>query len=368
MSAGKKTSITPSKSGAETGRAGWDYPWAELDDPALLQWRIRDLKVEIRGSVLEGRIQRLYVELREKGVAFQPPCYLSTEWLCPDRVPAIGIPFYLAHPRLIRLERTMMLEAEGDTENECMKLLRHEAGHAINYAYRLYRRSRWRELFGPISKDYDPHSYYHHPYSRKYVVHLRDNYAQAHPDEDFAETFAVWLTPALNWKERYRRSPAILRKLNYVDHLMQGIGVKPPSVVLGRRYWHWAASRSRSTLESYFKNKRREYASAYAGYYDPVLRRLFTDRPMNDDMEKAFPFLNRHRKRLRNEVAYWLRIPKYSADDMIRRLTQRARELDLYLRADEKESIFSVGVCITALVLEARDQYVRDLQEEEKTT
>ncbi len=338
-------------------------PWADYDDKAMLRLRICDLKVGIHDSCIKERIDRLYSELEAGSISFRPPCYLSTEWLCPDRVPAIGIPFYLAHPRLIKLEKTMMLEAEGDSEEEFMKLLRHETGHAINYAYRLYRRSRWRELFGPISRDYDPHNYSHRPYSRKYVVHLRDNYAQAHPDEDFAETFAVWLTPGSNWRERYTRSPAVLRKLKYVDHLMNEIGQKTPVVTLGRGHWYWAASRTRATLDTYFKNKRREYASAFAGYYDPVLRRLFTDQP-SEKSEKASRFLGRYRKRIVNEVSSWMRIPKYSADDLVRRLAQRSRDLDLYVRAGEEDSMFSVGVCITALVMEARDLYVKDLYEE----
>jgi len=196
------------------------YPWENVTDEELLKWRIRDLKLQLEGTPIADRVVRLYEELSAKGLQYHPPCYLATEWLCPDRVPAIGIPFCLAHPRLIRLEKTMMLEAEGESETECLRLLRHEAGHAFNYAYRLYRRTRWRELFGAMSSDYDPHEYFTRPYSKQYVIHLEDNYAQAHPDEDFAETFAVWLTPNLDWETRYR-GWAALKKLRYVDNLMR---------------------------------------------------------------------------------------------------------------------------------------------------
>lgn len=339
------------------------FPWESLDDAQLLTWRLCDLGVSIEQSGLQARMNRLYEELAARGVQYRPPCYLSTEWLCPDRIPAIGIPFYLAHPRLIRLERAMMLEAEGERETEFMQLLRHEAGHAINYAYRLYRRSRWRELFGPISTDYNPHGYRRRPYSRQYVNHLQDHYAQAHPDEDFAETFAVWLTPESDWKEQYEGRDGALRKLEYVDHLMHQIGSKPPLVVVPRKQWYWAVARSRSTLAHYFKSKRKEYARAYIGFYDPVLRRLFAE-PGEPPTMKAHTFLSRHRKRIAREVARWARIPKYAADDLIRRLIERSREMNLCLRQDEQESIFSAGVCITALVLEAREQYLRTLSEE----
>lgn len=337
-------------------------PWAALDDEALIKWRLRDLKVSIEHSVLQQRIQRLHDELSAKGLSWRPPCYLATEWLCPDRVPAIGIPFYLAHPRLIRLERAMMLEAEGETEKECMKLLRHETGHAINYAYRLYRRSRWRALFGPISKDYNPHDYRRRPYSRQYVVHLQDQYAQAHPDEDFAETFAVWLTPDSNWKQRYHGRGA-LRKLEYVNHLMREISDKPAPIEAGPRTYHWSVARSRSTLNTYFKNKRKEFARAYIGYYDPVLIRLFPD-PAGPNTEMAHRFLSRYRRGISSEVARWARIPKYAADNLIRRLAQRAREMKLHVRTDTDDIRMRIGICITALALEAREQYLLELNAE----
>lgn len=338
-------------------------PWAALDDAELLKWRLCDLKVTLEGSAVHGRVQRLYDELAGKGLAWRPPCYLATEWLCPDRIPAVGIPFYLAHPRLVRLERAMMLEAEGETEKECMKLLRHEAGHAINYAYRLFRRSRWRELFGPISKDYDPHHYRRRPYSRQYVVHLQYQYAQSHPDEDFAETFAVWLTPDSNWKQRYRGRGA-LRKLEYVDHLMREIGEKPEPVKADPRHFYWAVARSRSTLDSYFKTKRKEFARAYIGYYDPILKKLFPDAA-GPDTEMAHRFLSRYRRGISAEVARWARIPKYAADDLIRRLAQRAREMNLHLHAETDDAKLRIGICITALVLEAREQYLRELNTEQ---
>src|SRR5256885_16453644 len=80
------------------------------------------------------------------------------------------------------------------------RILRHEAGHALDNAYRLRRRKRWRAVFGPASLPY-PARYRARPGSRRYVHHLGEWYAQAHPSEDFAETFAVWLTPKSGWRK-----------------------------------------------------------------------------------------------------------------------------------------------------------------------
>ncbi|MBI4605721.1 MAG: putative zinc-binding metallopeptidase [Planctomycetes bacterium] len=331
-------------------------PWESASDAELLRWRICDLKVRIEGSPLEQRVNRLYEELASRGLAYRPTCYLSTEWLCPDRIPLIGIPFYLVHPRLVRLEKAIMLEAEGETEEECMKLLRHEAGHAFNYAYRLFRRSRWRELFGPISREYNPHHYHKRPYSRKYVLHLDDYYAQAHPDEDFAETFAVWLTPGSDWKAKYSGRAGALKKLEYVDHLMKETAAREPDVRGGTR--HWSASRTRATLETYFRQKKREFAKAYTGFYDPVLLRLFT---VENGGAKAHLFLARNRRYLAASLSRWAGVPKYSADHLIRRLSQRSREMSLSLRSPEPETLIAASICLTSLVLEAREHYERRL-------
>jgi len=142
----------------------------------------------------------------------------SAKWFSPADVPGVALPFYLAHPRLIKLERSRMLYVEGATLETCMQYLRHEIGHAILHAYRLNRRRRWQRTFGSSSKPY-PRAYQPNPASRRYVHHLPGWYAQSHPEEDFAETFAVWLRPHSGWRRRYRGWPA-LKKLEYVDSLM----------------------------------------------------------------------------------------------------------------------------------------------------
>jgi hypothetical protein len=210
-------------------------PWAQLKDEELLALRICDLGVRIEGSELEPRIQQFYSDLGARDVKLRPVCYLGDEWFSPEGVPAIAIPFYLAHQRLKTLELRQMLEVEGGTPEWCQMLLRHECGHAINHAYRFSTREDWQSVFGSPDTEYTPETYRPRPYSRSFVRHLPNWYAQAHPDEDFAETFAVWLavTPE-EWRPRYRGWKA-LEKLEFVHGLMQEVSNSRPLVRNGRR-------------------------------------------------------------------------------------------------------------------------------------
>ena len=195
--------------------------WAALKDEELLALRICDLGVRIEGSELEPRIRQFHDDLAARGVPLRPPCYLGDEWFCPAGSPAIAIPFYLAHPRLKALELRQMLEVEGGAAESCHMLLRHECGHALDHAYRFSSRPDWQSVFGSPEAEYTPETYTPRPYSRGFVRHLPNWYAQAHPDEDFAETFAVWLSaPPEEWRSRYHGWKA-LEKLEYVHALMQ---------------------------------------------------------------------------------------------------------------------------------------------------
>ena len=140
--------------------------WPALPDEQLLDLRMCDLPLQIEGTVVETRIAELRQELPARGLAFPVHFYLSDEWFTPDGISAIAIPFYLAHPRLEKLEEAQMLEVEGGEHEWCMRILRHEAGHAIDNAYRLRRRAQRRALFGSPSEPY-PDFYTPKPYSRE---------------------------------------------------------------------------------------------------------------------------------------------------------------------------------------------------------
>ncbi len=247
--------------------------WEGLSDSELLELRISDLGLRLRQNPLQDRIERLYGELRGKGLRFRPHCWLSDDWFAPDGVPGIAIPFYLAHPRLKRLERRMMLRVEGGDEAWCMRILRHEAGHAIDTAYRLANRPRWRRVFGDPRRPY-PTSYQPRARSRNYVLHLESWYAQSHPAEDFAETFAVWLKPRSAWKQRYRNWPA-LRKLEYVDELMHSLGETKQQVA--NRETMDPVRKLRITLRDHYAARRQRYGVGreFNSEYDGSLLRLF---------------------------------------------------------------------------------------------
>src|ERR1043165_3053041 len=194
--------------------------WVSWSNEKLLDLPMNQLGVTLDGAFLSGQIEQLYTELEARQLVFRPHFWLSNEWFTPDGVPGIAVPFYLAHPRLEKLEMDQMLEVEGGTPEWCMRILRHEAGHAIDNAFKLRQRRRRQQIFGPSYKAY-PEYYDPKPYSKSFVLHLDSWYAQSHPDEDFAETFAVWLTLS-DWRERYAGWPA-LKKLEYMDALMRGL-------------------------------------------------------------------------------------------------------------------------------------------------
>ena len=59
----------------------------------LLDKRICDLRLRIKGSPLEPFIRQLERELPAKNISFVPDFYLTDSWGCPDKVPVVGILF-----------------------------------------------------------------------------------------------------------------------------------------------------------------------------------------------------------------------------------------------------------------------------------
>ena len=243
--------------------------WASLPDEQLLNLRMCDLDLRLESSPwLRERLDELAADLEARQVRFRPHFWLSDEWFTPDGVSGIALPFYLAHPRLARLEESQMLEVEGGTPEWCLRILRHETGHAIDNAYRLRRRRRRQELFGSSSEPY-PEDYTPRPYSRSFVVHLESWYAQSHPAEDFAETFAVWLTPDSQWRARYAGWPA-LRKLEYMDALMREIGPRDP--VARRGQARGPAPAHPPDAAHALPAQAGQYGVAYPNFYDRDLQ------------------------------------------------------------------------------------------------
>jgi len=316
-----------------TRRTRREPDWAELPDGELLELRFCDLGLKIEGTILESRLERLYEELALRGLRFRPHAWLSEEWFSPDGVPGIAVPFYLAHPRLSRLERKFMLEVEGGNENWCLKILRHEAGHAIDTAYRLRRKRIYRDVFGRSSQPY-PTYYKPKPDSKDYVLHLDLWYAQSHPVEDFAETFAVWLKPQSRWRSQYKGWPA-LKKLECVDALMEEIEDSPAPV---RCREHVDPLKNlRKTLREHYEEKCERYEVSHPTVYDRQLQRLFSENGEDAHGQPASAFLRRVRPELRRVVSQWTGEYQYTVDQALNEMIGRCKELRLHVDRPEPE-------------------------------
>ncbi|HXE31953.1 MAG TPA: putative zinc-binding metallopeptidase [Terriglobales bacterium] len=311
--------------------------------------RICDLGLRIEGSPLEAPVARLYRELERKGLGkFRPGCYLSDEWGCPSGEPVIGIPFYLADARLARLEAE---RNDLETPAEIMMYLRHEAGHAFNYAYRLHRTPEWRELFGPYRRPYRDH-YRPVAFSREYVRHIAGWYAQKHPDEDFAETFAVWLTPGSRWRQKYRWWGA-LRKLQYVARTARALRGKDPARARGRA--DLTVDEMELTVEEFYARSRAEQAKLPEGalMLDTDLADIFNVSPRRRrGARPAVELLREHRKTVTDKVAYWTGaqrpLVKQLVDAMETRLQAGHLRAD---RAREGEHVAELSAYVAALAI-----------------
>ena len=325
------------------------YDWETLPDEQLLKRRLSSLRVTVEGTWLEDCVSSLHEELEERDIRLRPHTWISSEWFSPDRKPGIAIPFYLAHPRLMKLEKKMMLEVEGGTWSECMAILRHEAGHAVQQAYRLHRRRRWQQLFGLSSKRY-PLYYRPDPASRRYVQHLRLWYAQSHPDEDFAETFAVWLRPRSNWRTRYAGWPA-LKKLEYVDELMGEIAGKRP--LLTSREPVDPLHELSETLGSHYQKKQAFYAISPPKTYDRDLYRLFSANPRHRMAQPASGFIRRHRDHVRKLVARWTGENQLMIEAVLDDMIARCRAHNLRAAGSERKLLSDFTVLVTAKTMHA---------------
>ena len=308
--------------------------WTRLDDEALLDLRFCDLRLSLGNSGLEDNVRRLYAELARKGIRFRPHVWLSEEWFSPDGVPGIAIPFYLAHPRLMRLERRFMHEVEGGNDKWLMRILRHETGHAIDTAFALRRRKAWRETFGKASHRY-PARYSPRPGSRNFVLHLGHWYAQSHPTEDFAETFAVWLPPRSRWRSQYAGWPA-LAKLEFVDRTMRALEGRR-AVLLSRETVEPLGDNQR-TLREHYRRKQARYEVDTTRTYDRPLLRVFGTRDDHPRGLAASRFLRDVRPQLRRLLIRRARMHPYLVNHVMRTAVLRARHLDLRLKGSQRKA------------------------------
>ena len=321
----------------------------ESERDGLLGRKISELGLSIHGSRIERLVETLYAELAEKSVSFRPPVYLSDQWGCPDGTPLIGVPFYLVDKRLERIEAEMTGAVEDD--REAMRYLRHECGHAVNYAFRLYERAEWRSYFGSFSQPYRDR-YRADPFSREYVRHILGWYAQKHPDEDFAETFAVWLTPGLDWQQEYAGWPA-LSKLEYVDRVMHEIG-SPSRAVAEPGEDDLPVEAMRYTLAQHYADSDDRVPIDDPRQFDTDLRRIFNSASDSPGGEQAMWFIHRHYREIVSRIAYWTGEEPSVVRSLIDHLARRAGELDLRVGGLEASVLIELTAFGTAVVMNHR--------------
>lgn len=315
----------------------------------LLNTRVSDLKLRIEGSPVEPLIKQVRRELEVKGIQFMPTFYLTDSWGCPDEVPAVGLPFYLADRRLARIEEEQTGEIE-DVRTTLM-YLRHEVGHALNYAYRLWEWDGWSDTFGKFSKPYRD-VFLPDPSSRDFVRHLVHSqygrsYAQKHPDEDFAETFAIWLTPRSGWRRKYRFWPA-LRKLAFVAKQMRAVRNRAVPMVASGPLVNPVAGMTMLLAEHYGQRAER-YRAAAQGYVDDKLSQVFPKVRAKSLIPSA-QFMRQHRNQFAASISIWAGLDAEEVLTILDKLEDRARFLNLKMpRRKGSEKLVEITSLATSL-------------------
>ena len=322
---------------------------APRDAQQLLPVPIKQLGLRLEGSPIERYVEQLFSEMDAKGLKhFRPAFYLTSEWGCPSEEPVIGVPFYLADRRLGAIESAVN---DLEHEREIMMYMRHEAGHAFNYAYELYKTEEWHEVFGPFRRPYrDRYSFV--PFSKNFVRHIAGWYAQKHPDEDFAETFAVWLTPGSKWRQKYGTWPAI-KKLRYVDKVCHELGDVRPTRPLGQT--DFTVDDMEETIAEFYRETSRDEAAVIADLpLDTDLDDIFQqqDEVPAERAGKASRLVLKNRREIVDKVTYWTGAKRSVVKTLVESIAAKADALELVADSDcEAEQIVELTVYITTLAM-----------------
>ena len=335
------------QAGAERAQAPTELSGpAETEKPqSLSSTRICDLGLTIEESPVAKFVQRLYRELEQKKIMkFRPACYLTDEWGCPSGEPVIGIPFYLARPDVAQIEKD---NNDLESDREIMMYLRHEAGHAFNYAYKLHRTPEWKQVFGPYRRPYRE-NYRPVLFSKDYVRYLPGWYAQKHPDEDFAETFAVWLTPRSGWRKKYRGWGA-MTKLQYMDRIARELGTADPLRKRGTP--DITAAEMEMTVGEFYRNST-DQIPLLDVTQDGDLAALFNASKKSKSAQPAEAFLRKHRKTIVDHIARWTALQRPAVKKLMESIEQRSAELRLMIdKKKEAEYLSEITVFATTLVM-----------------
>ena len=311
----------------------------------VLGKKVSELGLRVEGSPVEAYVRQLYKELDRRGLRkFRPVCYLTDEWGCPDQQPVLGIPFYLADPKLRRLEHAV---DSLEDDRQIMMYMRHEAGHVFNYAYRLYTTLQWRSLFGPFFRSYRD-DYRPIPFSKDYVRHIEGWYAQKHPDEDFAETFAVWLTPRSPWRRQYKGWPA-LRKLRYVDRTARKLAEAEPIVNTGEV--DITPDDIGMTVEQFYQQAAQERQARIEIALDAHLGKIFLARRRKES-KPATAIIGRYKGELVDKIAYWTGVRRPIVRGLVESIERNCERMKLWgMIGEEARYIVEVTTLATTLAM-----------------
>lgn len=309
---------------------------------------IRDLGLTIAGTPLEAILAEFERELASVGIKrVRPRFYLSTEWGVPYDTVAIAIPFYLARPELTQLQAEQACHVEGGNgAKDILRYLRHEMGHVLNYAYRIHETKEWIERFGSMEKPY-LEEYHPRPFSREFVHHLPGWYAQKHPDEDWAETFAVWMTPGRDWRTEYAKWPGAIRKLEYCDRVMKIILEQEPLTT---------STELDEDVASLTMSLDQFYDAPPSAPVDPpekiadldaMLRTVFADAGIGHVRLAASDLIRRAERDLPANVFQWTGHLPERTKALLDELTSRADAIELTYDVDEE---MRLAIALTSLV------------------
>jgi hypothetical protein len=319
--------------------------------PETRPWHIpiREMGLKIAGSPLEPILADFEGELCQAGITrVGPRFYLSTEWGVPFDTVAIAIPFYLARPDLTDLHAERVGHVEGTGRDDILRYLRHEMGHVINYAYRLYEDEGWVKHFGAITQPYRE-DYRPEPFNPRFVRHLPGWYAQKHPDEDWAETFAVWMTPGLDWRTEYADSPTALAKLEFCDRTLKRLRDREPLVT--------AADLDEDvgelpySVEQYYGGQS-DGPTPFPKGLDGALRTIFEDSGKGPASRPASALIRRLERDLMANVYRWTGHFPERTRPLLRHLAERADRLgQVYTAEREVPTAAAFTTFVTALAM-----------------
>ena len=322
----------------------------------LLSTPIRDLGLTIAGTPLEPVLAQFRQELEQSGIhRLRPHFYLSNEWGVPFDTISIAIPFYLARPDLTAVHAQRSGHLEGAGPVDLFRYLRHEMGHVVNYAYRLYDQEEWIQHFGSMTQPY-VEDYRPEPFSRRFVRHLPGWYAQKHPDEDWAETFAVWMTPHSNWRATYAEWPEARAKLDYCDRTMTLLNQRDPEVTAAER--DEDVSEMTGSLEDFYRELAGADDDPMPPGLDGALQAILEDFDQPEDPSSTAPrrpaeeLLLRLERDLVANVYRWTGHFPEPTRRLVHHLAERARQLKQVYPADREATVaLALTTLITSLAM-----------------